>query len=304
VFADFSFSTFQTLLLDNNSQVAQATLLATEAAGPVEIVTGPDGYIYYLSIYRGELIRIVQSGDSIDVPPVAIAGFETSNDSPLTVRFDATASSDRNSDIVDYQWRFGDGNTGQGVQPVHTYAEPGTYLAELTVTNAIGVSATTTTTVELEVRNVTDSQPVFNSLEGLSPPHYLGSPVSFRISLSNQVNGDPFSVALEFYDETNQSVGTVWLDSLAVTAGSTNNYQFSWLPVGAGEFYVDVSFFQSNRSRRLQPVLQRVDEFEIIPRSQQFRSLTNGGALNPLDVGAILLFVVLMWARRERYVQL
>src|SRR5690606_25113228 len=47
-----------------------------------------------------------------------------------TVDFDASASA---SGIIDYQWDFGDGSTGNGVTAQHTYASDGTYNVRLVV---------------------------------------------------------------------------------------------------------------------------------------------------------------------------
>jgi PKD repeat protein len=54
-----------------------------------------------------------------------------------------------------YSWAFGDGGTGTGASPTHTYASPGTYTATLTVTDPLGDSGQSTTTVT--VNNVAPS---------------------------------------------------------------------------------------------------------------------------------------------------
>jgi PKD repeat protein len=62
------------------------------------------------------------------------------------VFFDASGSSDPNAaTISSYQWDFGDGSTGTGLTPGHTYASPGTYTVSLTVTDSIGFSSTPVT---------------------------------------------------------------------------------------------------------------------------------------------------------------
>ena len=64
------------------------------------------------------------------------AGFTISVDlgqTPLVVTFDASSSSDPDGTLVSYAWKFGDGGTGTGVRPTHTYREPGMYRVDLTV---------------------------------------------------------------------------------------------------------------------------------------------------------------------------
>lgn len=53
----------------------------------------------------------------------------------LRIQFDGSAS----TNAVSYDWDFGDGNTGTGVNPIHIYLTPGLfYFVELTVTNDCG----------------------------------------------------------------------------------------------------------------------------------------------------------------------
>jgi len=59
-----------------------------------------------------------------------------------TVRFDGSASTDLDGDaVVGYAWDFGDGNTGSGVAPTHTYAADGLYAVTLTVRDATGAAS-------------------------------------------------------------------------------------------------------------------------------------------------------------------
>jgi PKD repeat protein len=90
--------------------------------------SGPDAYAW--------------SAQALDAPPRAIAGVR--QEGPLTVAFDGSASSDAEGPIAAYAWDFGDGSTGDGAWVTHRYAEPGTYTATLTVTDASGGSDTTT----------------------------------------------------------------------------------------------------------------------------------------------------------------
>ncbi|TIC84808.1 PKD domain-containing protein [Nocardioides sp. GY 10113] len=51
----------------------------------------------------------------------------------LDVAFDGSASTDPDGTIAYYSWDFGDGTTGTGVAPTHTYATGGTYDVTLSV---------------------------------------------------------------------------------------------------------------------------------------------------------------------------
>lgn len=62
----------------------------------------------------------------------------------LQASFDASASSDPDGTIVSYEWDYGDGEFGSGVNPVHEYATGGTYEVTLTVTDDDGATARVT----------------------------------------------------------------------------------------------------------------------------------------------------------------
>ncbi|MEW2359031.1 LamG-like jellyroll fold domain-containing protein [Spirillospora sp. NPDC029432] len=61
--------------------------------------------------------------------------------------FDASGSADSDGSIAGYAWDFGDGQSGTGATPSHTYAEAGQYTVKLTVTDDDGATAETTRTV-------------------------------------------------------------------------------------------------------------------------------------------------------------
>ena len=80
-------------------------------------------------------------------PPLAsITAIPTNGEAPLTVNFDATASSDPNGFIVSYYWEYDDGSiVGLGALTSHVYTIPGSYSVRLTVIDNEGATATATT---------------------------------------------------------------------------------------------------------------------------------------------------------------
>ena len=57
-------------------------------------------------------------------------------------RFFAGGSTDADGTIASYDWDFGDGMTGAGLQALHTFAAPGVYTVTLRVTDDTGCSST------------------------------------------------------------------------------------------------------------------------------------------------------------------
>ena len=79
-----------------------------------------------------------------NVPPTALeSASPTSGTAPLAVSFSATGSSDPDGTIAAYNWNFGDGTTGSGVNASHTYTTSGTFTATLSVTDNSGATSTT-----------------------------------------------------------------------------------------------------------------------------------------------------------------
>ncbi|MDH3610982.1 MAG: PKD domain-containing protein, partial [Nitrosopumilus sp.] len=75
-----------------------------------------------------------------NIPPTADAGGPYTGIEGVAIIFDGSGSTDSDGTIVSYDWNFGDGNTGTGVSPSHTYAASGTYSVSLTVTDDDGAT--------------------------------------------------------------------------------------------------------------------------------------------------------------------
>ncbi|WP_052958646.1 PKD domain-containing protein [Maribacter thermophilus] len=100
-------------------------------------VTDGDGYTD-----TSDAILITVNGT-----PESVASSDiTSGNTPLLVNFTGDQSSDDNG-IIGYLWNFGDGNTSSEINPSHTFNNPGEYEVELTVTDAGGLSDTSTLTI-------------------------------------------------------------------------------------------------------------------------------------------------------------
>lgn len=78
---------------------------------------------------KESLVRVRQPG-----PTAAFSATPTAGRVPLTVHF----SSQSTGPVTGWQWDFGDGHTGSGQNPAHTYGVPGDYDITLTVTGAGG----------------------------------------------------------------------------------------------------------------------------------------------------------------------
>ncbi len=134
---------------------------------PHDIELGPDGALYIIE--WGNNFNFAATGINPDsglyrieqrtggLPALAEASATpTSGAAPLEVQFTGELSDRGAEDPPTYEWDFGDGETSTEVNPIHTYAEVGTYEVTLTVTDAAGV---TTDTVTINVREEIDCGP-------------------------------------------------------------------------------------------------------------------------------------------------
>jgi PKD repeat protein len=88
---------------------------------------------------------------SSNIPPIAIATVTpTIAYVGENISFSSTASYDPDGTIVSYLWDFGDGNTSNEPNPVHSYSEPGNYTVTLTVIDDKGASNSTSVLVEVK----------------------------------------------------------------------------------------------------------------------------------------------------------
>ena len=74
--------------------------------------------------------------------PVAEAGGPYAAEAGRAIAFDGTASFDPDGDPLSFAWSFGDGTSGSGCCPNHTYGSPGAYQVALTVSDNRGGTAT------------------------------------------------------------------------------------------------------------------------------------------------------------------
>jgi hypothetical protein len=79
-------------------------------------------------------------------PQVSASGSPGLGPAPLTVNFTANGS-DTDGSIVAYNWNFGDGGSSSIQNPSHTYQQPGTYVAQVTVTDDMGATANALVTI-------------------------------------------------------------------------------------------------------------------------------------------------------------
>lgn len=153
-FGDYGGGWISFLQVDANDNLIPGSVgtFATGVSGLVDIEIGPDGLLYIVDIYAGELQRYTYS--RVNTPPTAVASATPREGyPPLTVQFSSAGSSDPDGDALQFSWDFGDGAPpSELASPQHTYATAGLYTATLTVSDGYG--GTRAATVRISVGNL------------------------------------------------------------------------------------------------------------------------------------------------------
>jgi chitodextrinase len=101
-------------------------------------------HVVALTIYSGNGTSIGAAKTIVVGAEAPTAAFSVTSPSPTVgqpVDLDASGSSAKTGSITGYEWEFGDGSSGSGITPTHTYAAIGTHEVVLSVTDGSGLTA-------------------------------------------------------------------------------------------------------------------------------------------------------------------
>ncbi len=138
-----------------------------------------------------------------DAPPTAVLGGDRAGIEGGSVSFDASNSTDADDTQLSYTWDFGDGTTGTGARPSHSYADNGQYIVKLTVTDPRGLAGTASSVVN--VSNVNPSVIIGSSgsiasgttytlAGGFADPGQADAPWSYTINWGDGISSGTTSM--------------------------------------------------------------------------------------------------------------
>ncbi|WP_335986014.1 PQQ-dependent sugar dehydrogenase [Glycomyces sp. MUSA5-2] len=192
-FADYTLGFVKYLEMDAAFETVVGVHDFDLAAGtPVELRTGPDGALYQLNIYPGELYRIAPSGGN-RTPVAKASASPDSGYGPLEVAFSSAGSNDPDGDGLTYSWDFGDGEGSTEADPVHTYTEDGVYQAVLTVSDG---DKTAHAQVEVQVGNTRPEAVVLTPEAGLT--YDGGDVIAFSGAATDPEDGELGAASLSW----------------------------------------------------------------------------------------------------------
>jgi PKD repeat protein len=242
---------------------------------------------------------VVDGVDSNTPPQASFTANPISGEAPLTVTFDASASSDLDLDPFTYSWDFGDGSPlsppSNDPTASYIYSDGGTYTVVLTVDDGNGGTGTASQVITVNTPGNNPPQALFtaNPISGEAPLL-----VNFDASASSDPDGDSFTYDWDFGDGNSDTGLTVSNTSNTYSAGGTYTVV---LTVDDGNGGTDTASQVITVTVNQSPVADAgADQNVIDTNGDGSESVTldgsasydpDGGAAAPLQVLSLLLAV-------------
>ena len=199
-FGDYAQGFIKYLTFDQSGNQNGVFDFDTQVGTVVDLKTGPDGALYYLTIFPGKLHKITYTTGN-KTPEVKAAADPTSGKEPLTVKFSSQGSSDPEGTSLSYLWEFGDDTSSTEANPSKTYTNIGKYTVYLTVSD--GEHSIKSSPIEIFVG--TPPEIAFQSPQDLSK-YKAGDTINYAIvakdSKGNELNQNNISFETIFHHDT------------------------------------------------------------------------------------------------------
>ena len=207
----------------------------------------------------------------LDAAPIASFTYAPSDTrAPVTVVFDASASSDPDGIIVKYEWSFGDGASGTDRSTSHVYTTSGTYTITLVVTDDKGKTATLSATITVLPPHDADTEPTASFVA--SPRSFWVLPLTIQFEGSGSLAGQGRIVSYTW----NFGDGTTGTGALVLHTYATPGAYTVSLVVINSQGATD------STAKTIQVSASRAGEGNIAPGASFTASMTSGTA--PLAV--------------------
>ncbi len=146
--------------------------------------------------------------------PVANAGPPASGAEGSAVSFDGSHSMDPDGSPLTYAWDFGDGSSGSGATPSHTYADNGTYAVKLTVSDGTLSGEATTSAV------ITNVAPNVGNIVAPLDPLEVGTDVAASAGFTDPGRLDTHTGVIDWGDGSTSDAAITETNGSGSASGS------------------------------------------------------------------------------------
>ena len=213
-------------------------------ADPVHTYTNVGTYSAELTVADAEgltstdsvTITVTEVGNTNQAPVAVVSATPETGEAPLEVTFTGSNSTDDDA-VVSYAWDFGDGTSSTEADPTHTYTAPGTYTAELTVTDGEGLTNTASIDIEVTEPNEPNTNEPGSAKASIAP-----NPVPITDDFASvQISELPDGVVvtkIHLHDSTGRLVGTY--DPAQLYDAEFDTYRIPIFTLRSGLYYTTI----------------------------------------------------------------
>lgn len=242
------------LLLDKPALLNGAT-----HGGNLRLVSGSEEYYLVANLSQSFENQVVCESERNEAPVAQISSDYVKGPAPLMVNFDASQSSDPEGSALTYEWDFGDNNHAMGVESPFIFSE-GTHTVTLTVTDELGKSDSTSTSIVVDAPVSVNLAPTANAQRTGPVNAAVGENITFDASDST----DDTSITNYQWDFTNGDTAE----------GAVVTYSFA-LP---GTYYVRLTVMDADGAQDLDTVTIHVTQDNRAPVPSITSSTDSGTA--------------------------
>ena len=183
-FGDYNRQDIEAVTFDPTYRTEISDTVFDNAAGTIcDLQEGPDGNLYFVSIFNNTFTEIYPTGPFS--PTASISSSPNAGLAPLTAQFSSAGSSDPYGLPLTYSWNFGDTSpVSTDANPLHVYTTNGTYTVTLTVSNG---TQTASATIQVVVGQTPPTASITSP--AVSATYNGGDTISFSGTATDAVDG-------------------------------------------------------------------------------------------------------------------
>jgi len=198
-FGDYNRQDIEAVSFDPTFTTETADTVFDNTAGTIaDLQEGPDGNLYFVSIFNDSFSEIYTTGPF--TPTASISSSPNAGLAPLSVQFSSAGSSDPYGLPLTYSWDFGDGSpVSTSANPSHIYTTTGTYTATLTVSNG---TQNASASIQIVVGNTPPNASI--TTPAVNATYNGGDTISFSGTATDAVDGtlpaSDYTWQVDFYN--------------------------------------------------------------------------------------------------------